>query len=172
MGAWAARQMQRVGRSDQGQDRRDHARRWRPLVLPRHAPDPPLPQERARGEVASVLAPPVSRSVILRHERQRASKDERPPLHPSGPSPFEAAASRRHLRVTVIERVPASQCSGKRCGCKMPSAVTKTPASVSKPEIQASATIPVMMVADASTMAIWKAAEPSSKWWYLAVARS
>ena len=45
----------------------------------------------------------------------------------------------------------------------MPNAVTAMPASISNPEIQASATMPVMMVAEASTMAIWKAAEPSSK---------
>ena len=36
------------------------------------------------------------------------------------------------------------------------------PASVSRPEIQASAMMPVMMVAEASTMPIWKAAEASS----------
>ena len=36
----------------------------------------------------------------------------------------------------------------------------------------ASATMPVMIVADASTMAIWNAPEASSKLWYFAVARS
>ena len=53
------------------------------------------------------------------------------------------------------------QCS--RCGTKMPSAVNAMPASVSRPEIQASAMMPVMMVAEASTMPIWNAAEASSK---------
>ena len=38
------------------------------------------------------------------------------------------------------------------------------PATVSRPDIQASAMMPVMMVADASTMPIWNAAEASSKW--------
>ena len=37
------------------------------------------------------------------------------------------------------------------------------PASVSRPEIQASVTMPVMMVAEASTMPIWNAADASSK---------
>ena len=35
------------------------------------------------------------------------------------------------------------------------------PASVSSPDIQASTAMPVMMVADASTMPIWKAADAS-----------
>ena len=45
---------------------------------------------------------------------------------------------------------------------KTPSAVTAMPASVSTPDTQASAIMPVMMVADASTMPIWNAAEASS----------
>jgi hypothetical protein len=43
-----------------------------------------------------------STTVILRCERKRASKDERPAAcGGSGPSPFEALASLGHLRVTV-----------------------------------------------------------------------
>ena len=57
--------------------------------------------------------------------------------------------------------VDYGRCS--RCGTKMPSAVKAMPASVSRPDIQASAIMPVMMVADASTMPIWNAAEASSK---------
>ena len=57
-----------------------------------------------------------------------------------------------------------------RLALKMPSTVIVTPASVNRPETQASHTMPVMMVADASTMAIWKAADASSKWWYFSVA--
>ena len=45
----------------------------------------------------------------------------------------------------------------------MPSAVMAMPASASTPEIQASTAIPVMMVADASTIEIWNAAYASSK---------
>ena len=43
----------------------------------------------------------------------------------------------------------------------MPSAVIAMPASASTPEIQASTIMPVMMVADASTIAIWNAADAS-----------
>ena len=46
---------------------------------------------------------------------------------------------------------------------KMPSAVMAMPASANNPEIHARTTMPVIMVADASTMPIWKAAEASSK---------
>ena len=55
------------------------------------------------------------------------------------------------------------QCNCNRCGWKAPNAVIATPASVRIPEIHASAMMPVMMAADASTIAIWKAADPSSK---------
>ena len=46
---------------------------------------------------------------------------------------------------------------------RVPSAVIAMPASANTPETQASTIMPVMMVADASTMPIWKAAEASSK---------
>jgi len=45
----------------------------------------------------------------------------------------------------------------------MPSTVTAMPANARMPDTQASAIMPVMMVADASTIPIWKAAEASSK---------
>ena len=46
----------------------------------------------------------------------------------------------------------------------MPSTPIAMPASVSPPETQASAIMRVMMLADASTIPIWKAADASSKW--------
>ena len=58
--------------------------------------------------------------------------------------------------------VGKAKCSA--CGAKAPRAVKPSPAKASRPEIQDSAKMPVMMVAEASTMAIWKAAEASSKW--------
>jgi hypothetical protein len=47
-----------------------------------------------------------------------------------------------------------AQCRCSRCGANMPSAVNAIPASVSRPEIQESAIMPVMMVAEASTIPI------------------
>ena len=45
-----------------------------------------------------------------------------------------------------------ARCS--RCGAKMPNTVKAMPVSVSRPAIHANATMPVMIVADASTMPI------------------
>ena len=44
-----------------------------------------------------------------------------------------------------------------------PSAVNAIPTSASRPDIQANAIMPVMMVAEASTIPIWNVAEASSK---------
>ena len=48
------------------------------------------------------------------------------------------------------------------CGANRPMAVKPNPASASRPETHASATMPVMIVAEASTMPIWNAAEATS----------
>ena len=47
-------------------------------------------------------------------------------------------------------------------GANRPIAMKASPASASAPETQASAIMPVMMVAEASTIPIWKAAEAIS----------
>jgi hypothetical protein len=48
------------------------------------------------------------------------------------------------------------------CGASRPINVKAMPTIASTPDIQASTSMPVMMVADASTMPIWKAAEATS----------
>ncbi len=70
----------------------------------------------------------------------------------------------RALRVTEAKRSLALNADAADAAGTGRATVIAMPARVTMPDTQASATMPVMMVADASTMAIWKAAEASSKW--------
>ena len=102
------------------------ARRRRRLVIAHAAADPALPQERARSAAAKIREARGCRGSPPQSRPLRAERGK--------------------------SNTSYGRCS--RCGMNMPSTVKAMPASASRPEIQASAIMPVMMVAEASTMPI------------------
>ena len=147
-----ARQGDRAGRADQASHpRADQGQRRRP-VLP-HAPsDPALSQERARSAVSR------SPHTVARHRPRWSDPVFRDLRRTEEPRVLAAP-----LRGTTAIAAPLPRADATDAAPIAPSTVMPRPASVNRPATQASGSMPVMMVAEASTMPIWNAADASSK---------
>ena len=105
--------------------------------------------------------PPYGRALTVIPGREQQSCERTRNLDMFSAKQFEIPGCVIRLRRLTHPGMTAHiKCTA--CGANNPMIVKPTPATASRPDTQASAIMPVMMVAEASTMPIWNAAEATS----------